>query len=325
MSSLSKEIPPRVYCIQAREAPIAVVFARGPSDWWQIFQWWIDEDRLEPGAWYRGRLYPRRCDISPDGRLLFYFAVRYGQQASWPPNRWSGQHDHGSGFTNSFTAISRIPYLSALVAREEIGTWFGGGVFLPPEEIEAPRADSGPDGRLYGGLSQWWPSFDSIPEAEQRRWQVLCELDEACGFERVHGWNRVGDGRADSVAILGDTNQPTKLQFVYGYCRKPRPGGAARLRMLRGTSPELYLRDFEDRPVLYLLDRDEELPVRVQDAVWADWSRRGDLLVATDRGTIERRVIASDGIETVWSHDLNGRTPDPQPAPEWAKSWTHHG
>ena len=33
---------------------------------------------LEAGAWFHGTLYPRRCDLSPDGQLLYYFALKGG-------------------------------------------------------------------------------------------------------------------------------------------------------------------------------------------------------------------------------------------------------
>ena len=62
--------PPQLYAIRATAASIAVVFAhRGP--WFMIARWNLDANKVEPGTWFRGRIYQRRCDISPDGKWLY--------------------------------------------------------------------------------------------------------------------------------------------------------------------------------------------------------------------------------------------------------------
>jgi len=64
--------PPRVYAIVARKSPWAVVFRRGPSNWFHIFRWDLESGALEEGVWLHDVVYPRRCDISDDGRLLLF-------------------------------------------------------------------------------------------------------------------------------------------------------------------------------------------------------------------------------------------------------------
>ncbi len=67
----------RVYAILARDGRSAVVFRRGPSRQVLVLRWWLGDDRIEPGQWLKGRIYERRCDLSPDGDLLIYFAAKW--------------------------------------------------------------------------------------------------------------------------------------------------------------------------------------------------------------------------------------------------------
>lgn len=72
--------PPRLYAIVARKSPWAVVFRRGPSKWFHIFRWDLESGALEDGVWLHDMVYPRRCDLSDDGRLLvFYMRATVGE------------------------------------------------------------------------------------------------------------------------------------------------------------------------------------------------------------------------------------------------------
>jgi hypothetical protein len=104
--------PPRIHVLPAADAPEAVVLRRGPSDWWHVLRWRLDTLAVEPGAWFSGRMYPRRCDVSPDGLLLGYFAWTPGE----PP--WDGYY-----------AVSRVPWLRALAAWRVGSTWASGCEF----------------------------------------------------------------------------------------------------------------------------------------------------------------------------------------------------
>jgi hypothetical protein len=64
----------RLHMILARKAHTAVIFRRGPSKWVQLIKWNTDTDDFDLGQWFHGRIYERRCDLSPDGSLLVYFA-----------------------------------------------------------------------------------------------------------------------------------------------------------------------------------------------------------------------------------------------------------
>lgn len=116
-------VPPRIYCIPAAKAPVVAVFARGPTNWCHVGRWDLAERRYEPGAWLGGRIFPRRSDLSPDGRYLCYFA--HQPSATWV---------HGE----AYVALSRLPWLTALHAFSTCGTWTRGYYFTEGEDCENP-------------------------------------------------------------------------------------------------------------------------------------------------------------------------------------------
>lgn len=117
--------PPRIYCIPATEAPVVAVFRRGPSRWAHVGRWDLAAGRYEGGAWLGGRIFPRRSDLSPDGRWLCYFAHK-------PTARW----EHG----DAYVAISKLPWLTALHAFATCGTWTRGFHFTADEKSNPERA-----------------------------------------------------------------------------------------------------------------------------------------------------------------------------------------
>jgi hypothetical protein len=109
---------PKLFVIIARSETTAVILRRGRfkrSTWYHVIQWDMRCDRFVHGAWFKGRIYEEKCDVSPDGRLFVYF-VHQGSRA-------------GTQFTHAWTAISRVPWLHALVVWPQGTTYFGGGRF----------------------------------------------------------------------------------------------------------------------------------------------------------------------------------------------------
>lgn len=107
----------RVYVYLARQAPIGVIIRRKPSDWVEIIRWHTDNDTFETGQWFMGRIYERRCDLSPDGRYFVYFASKQNPRT------------FNSDYTYAWTAVSRPPYLTALALYPKGDCWNGGGLF----------------------------------------------------------------------------------------------------------------------------------------------------------------------------------------------------
>ena len=106
--------------VLAREAPIGLVIRRGPSKSVCTLLWDRRRDKFTLGQWMRGRIYERRCDLSPDGKHLIYFAMN---------GRWS------SKTKGSWTAVSRVPYLKAITLFSKGDCWNGGGLFLSDEDF----------------------------------------------------------------------------------------------------------------------------------------------------------------------------------------------
>ena len=62
----------RTYGIVARDAPVAVVFRRGPTRHLRLLRWDLAGDTLTAGQWLVGSVNPATCGLSPDGELLVY-------------------------------------------------------------------------------------------------------------------------------------------------------------------------------------------------------------------------------------------------------------
>lgn len=177
--------PPRLHVILARSAPVAAVLRRGPSEWWHVLRWNLDPLSVEPGAWLHGRIYPRRCDLSPDGRLLGYFAM------SGPPP-WNG-----------FYGVSKLPWLTALAAWWVGSTWAYGCEFHADGTLALgfPPGTPPDHGTFPAELGNLTPPqlsgrglfIERDVALELRRgWELLSRPDtDAAGLELRH--TRTGD------------------------------------------------------------------------------------------------------------------------------------
>jgi hypothetical protein len=113
--------PCRLFVIVARDAPLAVVLRRGPSSWFHVIRWDMQRDAFEHGAWIRGRIYEPKCDLSPDGELLLAF-VHQGRRLT-------------TSYSDSWTAVSRAPWLHALALWPQGTTYGGGGRFTGKRDL----------------------------------------------------------------------------------------------------------------------------------------------------------------------------------------------
>lgn len=111
----------KLFVIPARDEATAVILRRGPSRWYHVIQWDTRRDTFAHGAWFKGRMYEEKCDVSPDGRLLLYF-VHQGSRG-------------GTDFTDAWTAVSRTPWLRALALWPQGTTYGGGGRFIDNRTI----------------------------------------------------------------------------------------------------------------------------------------------------------------------------------------------
>lgn len=275
---MKTRVAPRIYCIPATKAPVVAVFRRGPSDWSHVGRWDVAQGRYEPGAWLRGRIFPRRSDLSPDGRFLAYFAQKPG--ATW---------EHGE----TYVALSKLPWLTALHAFGTCGTWTRGYYFT-----EEAGCDNPEDAKLpipYG--------LCSIPAVQFAN-------------ERRHGWEEAPDSPPRDPKDVWDQHRNARM-------RRRQPGGHRVLYVesLGWAGGEFGVDQAVDgMRVLYSLECDGDLEL-LDDVQWADWNRGGQLLVATRCGKLQMRNLDSDHPGTVFEEDLSLLEPNPTPAPTWAHRW----
>ncbi len=106
--------PARLHVLLARSAPLGVIIRRGPAHQVCTLLWDRHRDQFHLGQWLKGRIYERRCDVSPDGTYMIYFAMN---------GRWQSE------VKGAWTAISRTPYLKAVAVFPQGNCWYGGGLF----------------------------------------------------------------------------------------------------------------------------------------------------------------------------------------------------
>lgn len=117
--------PARLHLLPARDVPVAVILRRKPARLYHVMLWRTDNDTIEHGSWFRGRLYDQRCDLSPDGAWMVCLAFHKGRP---------------------FNGLCQPPSLEWVLRSRNVGTWGGSGLFLP-------------DGRLL--VDRWWPPIES--------------------------------------------------------------------------------------------------------------------------------------------------------------------
>ena len=277
--------PCRLTVFLARKAPLGVILRRGPSSWAQLTLWHRDRDEFVHGQWFHGRIYERRCDLSPDGRHFIYFAAKYGP----------GSHKDPGGIGESWTAISRPPYFTALSLWPNLGAWYGGGVFTGDNRVLldatctlTPHGKGPPPKFRVAALPA-----DTAPWQERLLrdgWQLLSR-----GFDpRTH--RRVG---VQEIWRKSNPERPVTL------CREVEDVDFNRYGGFYGDS-------------YWLEGGDDLIPLDAVD--WADWDswdrlvfvRRGGLYAAHATGAVlEERLLC----------DFNPFEPRELAPPQWARTW----
>lgn len=240
----------RLFVVLARDTARAVVFRRGPSAHVALVLWRTDDDGFEIGQWFRGRIYERRCDLSPSGDKLIYFAGYKMPLRTW-------------------TAVSTPPWLTAVALWPKGNAWGGGGLFETQHRIalnHRPR-----EMRLDERFTLP-PQVTVTPLGE---YSGGGEDEPIYGTRLVRdGWRLVSEGtehlRADHFAY----DPPEVLSKAAP--RDPRWELVMRkLSVAKRGGPWYELEHA-------LVDRETGAEVLVPRADWADWDRTGDLLFARD-------------------------------------------
>jgi hypothetical protein len=281
---------PRLYCIVAAAAPTALVFQRGPGRRWGLHRLDLSSGNLEQGAAFKGTLYPRRCDLSPDGSLLSYFALKGGN------GEFMGQRG-----VKTYSAVSKAPWLFALAAWPESGTWTRGAHF---------EANSGAAVR---GTSVMGPALlgDINPLATNYRLTLQKTAAQQYATERRRGWVEDADCPARGANDVWDERRNVVLT-------KLRPAGRHSARLIIRDSGR-QAGGIEGRCPNYSIEQRKSL-VELENVTWADWDPYGRLLVATRDSRLQIRDADSPALKVVREHVLVEPVPN-QPAPAWAQRW----
>jgi hypothetical protein len=202
---------------------------------------------------------------------------------------------------DSYVAVSKVPWLHALAAWHWGSTRHWGCEFLADGRFCTGEAEPTPPdvGAYPAGLAPR-PPLPAISHPD--RWRI-----RDVQAELRLGW--APDAVSNGEAFPGS---PLVL-------RRPRPGDDQVGLLLVHGGHDFRRRAVEGADIRYV-ERDRghaELP----DVAWADWDRRGRLLLAMAGGELRIDEVAPAGLRTVWSRDLSQLQPEPVPAPEWARRW----
>ncbi len=192
----------------------------------------------------------------------------------------------------AYVAVSKLPWLSALHAFGTCGTRSRGYCFA-----DGPHGDE--------------PEQADLPIPYRMRSIPLARFAN----EKRRGWVEARDSPPRDPSDTWDERRDARL-------RKAQPGGERVLYVeSTGRAGGEWAQQAVDglRVVYALQDAGAvELLPRLQRA---DWDREGRLLVATRKGRLQVWQIGSDGMTTMFDHDLSALEPDCRPAPSWAQRW----
>jgi hypothetical protein len=230
-----------------------------------LVRWDLATDSFEAGQWLNGRVYERRCDLSPSGDRFIYFAANHR-----PP-------------LGTWTAVSRPPYFTALAVWPKGDAWGGGGLFASENKILLNHQES--QMTLLGGTR--------LPRAIK-----VSQTPNAGGGEDApifrrrlqrDGWELVRDGdwrvRSLDAPMVWVCDPPETWS-------RPHPDRLLPVRLrvrtlgLGEQQGPWYVLHYD------LIDDAGEVCRDLGRLDWADWDRGGDLLLASD-GRLQRLAAAS--------------------------------
>jgi hypothetical protein len=287
-----------LYAILARDARVGVIFRRGPSKQVLLLLWRTDTDQFYEGQWFKGRIYERRCDLSPSGERLVYFAASYK-----PPYA-------------TWTAVSRPPFLTAVALWPKGDAWGGGGLFAREGEIHLNHRPE--HMKMAEGFQL--PKFVVIkPLGEHAgRGEDSPILDMRLIRDR---WKLIQQGKTKEnkqKASIWITVDPAEIWA------KPHPKNEKPYEIRE------ELKGIHERNISWYVIEHSVVNTKSGNTLslgrsdWADWCHSGDLLFAKE-GKIWRLGFNRRNLKPLEQAemliDLRDRVFTPKAAPEGAKKW----
>jgi hypothetical protein len=267
-----------------------VILRRGPSKWVEIVSWDTQRDAFEHGAWFHGRIYQRRSDLSPDGTKLVYFA-----------NKFSSKTISDKEYTYAWTAVSKVPYLTALALWPKGDCWWGGGLFKDNGTVLLNHrpSEATPHPRHVPNRLRVIPNPDAHGEDDPLYSERLTR--DGWVVRQEWRWEQIGwDGfRTDVPELRSRRHSNNRLELIL----------------------ERRLDGLRYRELFQVEVPSGQTPVDLARADWADWDHTGRLIVLR-AGKVFAAVVKDSAIgELSELIDLTADRPTPRATPHWAETW----
>jgi hypothetical protein len=299
----------RLFVLLARDAPLGVIFRRSPARLTQLILWHTDTDTFEPGDRHIGTLYTERSDLSPDGKLLNYTARR-----------------RNKGLPDTWTALSKPPWLTPLALWPNFGTYYGGGLFTsntqvqvnwcpPPVPTEISWAEDAPPDDLdfRYDRSFWDHQLHAFTRLERSGWKA----SEPYPFGSAPLYRLQPDG---SYTVEATDPSCLLLPFLHSVYTKAKPHGSLSLVF---TATHYYSGGAvgNDSLVYQVQDTQRKTTTPLPGVIWADWDQRGRLVYAQDGKLFTASIGASGQLDPQVIADFTPLDKKRALAPKSAGQW----
>lgn len=259
-----------------------------------MIKWNTSNDEIELGQWFKGRIFERRSDLSPNGTRLVYFASKISRQTL-----------KNKDYTYAWTAISKPPYLTALVLWPKGDRWHGGGIFESNNKLwlnhhpslAVPHKNHQPPRHL---------TVESNPNVQGE--------DSPVFTRRMikTGWIQEQQGKYKLTSKQG---WKTEIPEVW-IKKEPRSG----IELILTLEEINFKKKGGPHIERFILRKNQHEIIPILSAQWADFDRSGKL-VFTKEGKLFSGYIEANSLKERQIADFNKNTFTELDSPEWAKSW----
>ena len=171
----------RVFGFVATEADVCVLLRQDLSRRTLMIRWNLATDEFEVGQWLKAWIVDG--DLSPDGRLFSYEAYKRLSSLERSP-------DSPSGLSyESYNAVSRPPYFTALAYWQETGENFRLRWGADPDSESAPPPQA-------GGLPSEYANRLSLTRSQEPTWRLkdlmFGPLRRIAGVSNLYGLGEKG-------------------------------------------------------------------------------------------------------------------------------------
>ena len=259
---------------------------RGPSKWWRLTLWNTRNDHFTGGQWFRGSVYPHKCDLAPDGKLLSYFAGKFQHSA------------RQRGYDITWVAVSRPPYFTALALWPVGDTWGGHTMFMD-------------DGSFHAGSLK-----DHHPDHPPGPLRVVTHsyLNLDAPFLSNTPWAR---GGWRPIPLSEKMKKQTYFDPLLSAWRKATGNLCLERAVGRGEDPFPSRR----RSCFTIYNQDAQTELARFEAHWADFDQHGRLVAAVGGRILEGKIDRHHGLRWRQLAEFQNESPEQVRSPEWAQRW----